>query len=69
MVPGWCVEFILIYLFLSTSKGFSEALRSVASSQLWNFIGFSLPISSLFSLESSSLKSSDMHCVESEVKR
>ncbi|XP_016126622.1 rho guanine nucleotide exchange factor 19 [Sinocyclocheilus grahami] len=47
-----------------TSEGFSEALRSVASSQLWNFIGFSLPISSLFSLESSSLKSSDMHCVE-----
>ncbi|KAF4112386.1 rho guanine nucleotide exchange factor 19 isoform X2 [Onychostoma macrolepis] len=52
-----------------TSEGFSEALRSVASSQLWNFIGFSLPISSLFSLKSSSLKSSDMHCVESEVKR
>ncbi|KAK2889380.1 hypothetical protein Q8A67_014755 [Cirrhinus molitorella] len=52
-----------------TSEGFAEALRSVASSQLWNFIGFSLPISSLFSLENSSLTSSDMHCVESEVKR
>ncbi len=69
MVPSWCVEFIFISLFLSTSDGFSDALRFVASSQLWNFIGFSLPISSLFSLENSSLKSSDMHYVESEVKR
>ncbi|XP_050968999.1 rho guanine nucleotide exchange factor 19 isoform X2 [Labeo rohita] len=43
-----------------TSEGFAEALRSVASSQLWN----SMLFSSVFSLESSILKSSDMDCVE-----
>uniref|UniRef100_A0A9J7ZZ72 Si:ch73-15b2.5 n=2 Tax=Cyprinus carpio TaxID=7962 RepID=A0A9J7ZZ72_CYPCA len=52
-----------------TSGGLAEALRTVASLQLWSLMGFSLPVSSLFSLESSSLKSSDMPCEESEVKR
>ncbi|XP_067316174.1 rho guanine nucleotide exchange factor 19 [Pseudorasbora parva] len=47
------------------SKGLAEALRSVANSQLLNFVGFSLPISSLFSSESFSLKSSE----ENEVER
>ncbi|XP_051752320.1 rho guanine nucleotide exchange factor 19 [Ctenopharyngodon idella] len=53
----------------NASEGLAEALRSVASSQLWNFMGFSLPISSLFSSESFSLKSSDMLCFENEMKR
>ncbi|KAK7144980.1 hypothetical protein R3I94_011161 [Phoxinus phoxinus] len=51
------------------SQGLAEALRSVATSQLWNVMGVSLPISSLFSSESSSLESSDMNCEENEVKR
>ncbi|XP_077054373.1 rho guanine nucleotide exchange factor 19 [Siphateles boraxobius] len=53
------------------SRGLAEALRSVANSQLWNLpvMGFSLPISSLFSSESSSLESFDMNCEENDVKR
>ncbi|XP_059417067.1 uncharacterized protein LOC132152282 [Carassius carassius] len=52
-----------------TIEGLTKALGSVASLQLWNLMGFSLPVPSLFTWESSSLKSSDMHCEESEVKR
>ncbi|KAK9973508.1 hypothetical protein ABG768_024234 [Culter alburnus] len=51
------------------SEGLAEALRSVASSQLWNVMGFSLPLSSLFSSESFRRKSSDMLCEENEMKR
>lgn len=52
-----------------TSEGLAEALRSVASSQLWSFVGYSLPIASLFSAESSShLEFSDMNSDDSEVK-
>ncbi|XP_059415365.1 rho guanine nucleotide exchange factor 5-like [Carassius carassius] len=52
-----------------TIEGLTKALGSVASLQLWDLMGFSLPVPSLFTWESSSLKSSDMHCEESEVKR
>ncbi|KAG1942668.1 rho guanine nucleotide exchange factor 5 [Pimephales promelas] len=53
----------------SASQGLSEALRSIGTSQLRNLMGFSLPISSLFSSKSSNLESSDMNCEENEVKR
>lgn len=65
-------KFIFIS-FLSTSEGLAEALRSVASSQLWNFIGFSAPRSSFLSVYSqestSQLNSFGMNCEEDEVKR
>ncbi|KAI7807592.1 putative rho guanine nucleotide exchange factor 19 [Triplophysa rosa] len=51
--------------FYCTSGGLAAALRSVASSQLWNLIGFSVPPSSFLSMYSqesaSQLNSSSMH--------